>query len=326
MKFSIRYLKEIRAFTEIKSNLYFVQDKVLKYKFHQNNEEIPFKGTYIKNVVDRFCVTGYDYYLDIATNKIVSPKSIHNYYFTLINNNELMLYNSSSEFLIYNIVTSETLNRFSLSENKGISKIINEDRFIIVNESNDISLENSSNEVFWNNIFNVLAQSDTVYGPDKILENNGKLYFTLSSRQGKSGLFVLDVETGEQISFFDKLKFALSKDEEFIYTSEYQNNFCRINTNTQEKEEYPINELIKENGFESVHDHRFTVKKGILYFTQSMGGPTAKLGVIDLENQKMLYTYDFPISSGAIGSIQVNQGRIYIHTQDKTLHIFEPED
>lgn len=96
-----------------------------------------------------------------------------------------------------------------------------------------------------------------------------------------------------------------------------------LNTQTNEIKRIDIlDELKKYN----IHpDSQFVVQDGLVYFKQSMGSDIARIGVIDPNQKKILWKYDFPIGSGGVNSINVQNNRIYAHTQDKTLHIFERE-
>ncbi len=190
-------------------------------------------------------------------------------------------------------------------------------------KANSISLQG---KLIWQTHFKNLCGVDTVYPQNEVLESNEKLYIVISSQGGRKGLFVIDLKTGKEIGFYKDLVFRPFKDNDSIYISTYQNKFCRIDSKTDKIVEYELNEIVKKNGFESLHDHRFCVSNNILYFTQTLGSKVAKLGVIDLNNQTMVYKYDFPKESGAIGSIQVSNERIYVHTQDNTLHIFQKEN
>jgi len=56
-----------------------------------------------------------------------------------------------------------------------------------------------------------------------------------------------------------------------------------------------------------------------------MGDDYARVGVIDPDLGKVIWKYEFPDQSGAVGGIKVAGNRIYAHAQDFTLHIFEKE-
>ena len=60
-------------------------------------------------------------------------------------------------------------------------------------------------------------------------------------------------------------------------------------------------------------------------FTQTLGDDKAKLGVLDWGKKELIYKHDFDPKNGAIGSIQVSETRMFVHTQDNILHIFEKE-
>jgi len=117
------------------------------------------------------------------------------------------------------------------------------------------------------------------------------------------------------------------QENNYIYSYKLDFIVLKIDAISNKIIEYRLADLLIQNGFDPNSDlRRSTVSNNILYFTQTLGSKVAKLGVIDLNNQTMVYKYDFPKESGAIGSIQVSNERIYVHTQDNTLHIFQKEN
>ena len=184
------------------------------------------------------------------------------------------------------------------------------------------SLSEAGKEI-WRHAYSELTESDSTNLYSQILCIYDKLFFVLAGDDG-GGLFCLDVKSGNIIK-----KFPLSRpiflDNDMLYTSQYENVLCRVNTKTLELEEWNCNDLIKENGFLSIHDHRCDVVNGEFCFTQTLGDDKAKLGVLDWDKKELIYKHNFEPQNGAIGSIHVSETRMFVHTQDNTLHIFEKE-
>ncbi len=176
----------------------------------------------------------------------------------------------------------------------------------------------------WQQTFTDLTESESANLNSQILNSEDKLFFVVTGN-GRKGLFVLDIRTGQVLKKFEGLSHEIFKDEEYIYTTSFENILCRINIKTLELEEWDCNTLIKENNFESIHDHRCDVVDGKFCFTQSLGDNKAKLGVLDWRVKELVYQYDFEPKNGAIGSIQVSSTRMFASTQDNTLHIFQKE-
>ena len=159
----------------------------------------------------------------------------------------------------------------------------------------------------------------------QVLNSDSKLFFVITGND-KKGRFALDIETGDVLKKFDNLCYEIFKDGGYIYTTKFENILCRINTRTLELEEWDCNALIVKNDFHSIHDHRCNVIDGKFCFTQSLGDNKSKLGVLDWEKKELVYKYNFEPGNGAIGSIQVNNTRMFVLTQDNTLHILEKEE
>lgn len=175
-------------------------------------------------------------------------------------------------------------------------------------------------EILWQHSFSELIGSEKATLRGDIIETKGKLFFVVSGT-----LFCVDTHSGEILHKFEGLGRPIFQDQDHIYTTKYENILCRINPNTYKLEQWDANQLIKDNGIESIQDHRCTAHNGLFYFTQSLGDIKAKLGVLDFDKKELLFKHEFEPQNGAIGSIQANDNRIFVHTQDNTLHIFEKE-
>jgi outer membrane protein assembly factor BamB len=174
----------------------------------------------------------------------------------------------------------------------------------------------------WQTSFKDLAQCETVYTYSELLESNQKIYFQLQS-ENRKGIFCIDIHTGKEIALYSEGYGFLVQDEHYVYTSKYENILCKINPKTNECEEWDVDKLIKSNGFDSISDHRCVAQDGKLYFTQTLGDTKAKLGVLNTLNKTLIFKHEFEPKNGGISSIQVSEDRIFIHTQDNTLHIFD---
>lgn len=174
----------------------------------------------------------------------------------------------------------------------------------------------------WQVGFQDLVEAKDVIFLNPILGTEGKLFFILIN-QNKKGLFVLDTESGKQIGFYPNIDGYLAKDLEHIYSVKYPNILCVVDVKSGECQEWDVDKLIKENGFESIADHRFVAEDGIIYFTQSMGAENAKAGVLDTLKRELVWKHDFKQENAGIKTISVQDGNIYINMGDDTLYFFE---
>ncbi|NLD48818.1 MAG: hypothetical protein GX660_16770 [Clostridiaceae bacterium] len=233
--------------------------------------------------------------------------------------------NSGNKILkgIYNLKTLRLERKFEKLGFNGIYLMVDNEFFVSINKQN-IALFNLENDLKWQHSFSELIQSENAFLHSRILSSNDKLFFVIDGGENR-GLFCIDSNTGKALHKYDKLWYELFQDQNLIYTTMFENTLCKINTESFEVEEWNVNDLIKENGFESMHDHRCVAHDNMFYFTQSLGDNKAKLGVLDWEKKELVYKHDFEPKNGAIGSIQVSKMRMFVHTQDNTLHIFEKE-
>lgn len=158
----------------------------------------------------------------------------------------------------------------------------------------------------------------------KLIYDFNRLFLVLEC-QKSCDLYVLDIESGNILEKLEGFCNEIFQDNQFIYTTKFNNCLCRINSETLEIEVWDVNELIKLNGFDNIHDHRCKASNNKFYFTQTIGSSNAKFGILDWEKKELIYKYDFEPQNGGIGSINVELNKIFIHTQDKSLNIFELE-
>ncbi|MES2556223.1 MAG: hypothetical protein V4604_08740 [Bacteroidota bacterium] len=176
----------------------------------------------------------------------------------------------------------------------------------------------------WGVALDELTQSDTVYSYFELLEIRQKLYFRLASEK-RTGVFCLDLQTGKEVQLYDDCSGFLVKDQQFVYSAKFRDKVCVIDTETDTFHEWDVHQLIQENGFMTISDHRAAASNGLLYFTQSLGADFAKVGILDTTTRQLKWKYDFLPENGAIGSIHLQGKYLFIHMQDNTLFVFEPE-
>ncbi|MCG8699649.1 MAG: hypothetical protein MI922_16460, partial [Bacteroidales bacterium] len=220
---------------------------------------------------------------------------------------------------------------FSLKNIEWLADVGGSQPRMLVKDKNLISTTNSivksfilNNGITWQKSYSELTKSNKANLHSQILNGDDKLFFVVTGNERK-GLFALDIKTGEVLKKFDGLCYEIFKEGNYIYTTQFENILCRINTKTLELETWDCNIMVTDNGFHRIHDHRCDVVNNRFCFTQSLGDNKAKLGVLDWDRKELVYKYEFKPENGAIGSVHVNDTRIFVHTQDNTLHIFEKE-
>ncbi|MGV8828997.1 MAG: hypothetical protein ACWA6U_11820 [Breznakibacter sp.] len=224
---------------------------------------------------------------------------------------------------LYNIKTFRLEREFDKLGYNGVYLMLNDELFVSRNKQ-FIALFNLENDTIWQHSFTDLIQSEPATLRGKILGYNDKLFFVVDGNENQ-GMLCIDSLTGKVLHEFRGFSYELFQNVSFIYTTKYENILCKIDTESLEVEEWNVNDLIKENGFDSIHDHRCAAHDNKFYFSQSLGDNKAKLGVLDWDKKKLVFRYEFKPVNGAVRSVHVNDTRIFVHTQDNTLHIFEKE-
>lgn len=248
---------------------------------------------------------------------VMKHKFSNGNYLAVTNDGESITWN------LYDLEHFKIIQQYGVLGFNGVYLVIDERSFISKNKKK-ISLFNFENEIIWELFFSELLQDETATLNSEVIKINNKLYFVaLGAESG--GLFCLDVNSGKVLIHYPSVSRFLVKDENYIYSSKYENILCKINPITNEIEEWDANQLVNDNGFENIHDHRCTADNGLVYFTQTLGDNKAKFGILDTNKKELVYKYDFEPKNRGIGSIQVSNDRIYISTQDNTLHIFEKD-
>ena len=200
----------------------------------------------------------------------------------------------------------------------GIYQVLNDNLFLSQNNEK-FGVFTFENKCVWECNYKDLfsAYEPIGAGTTNIIKVNNKLYVELDKT------YCLDIETGKKEQVYD-YKFTTSENEflyglQFLSMTEFQLAILDTKSNTVK-----IIDVSDEfNQLNVYPDNRIIVKDGLVYFSQNMGDIIAKIGVLNPETGKILWKYDFDKKNGMLSTIKVNGNRIYAHTQDKTLHIFE---
>ena len=157
-----------------------------------------------------------------------------------------------------------------------------ENKYFISKNKKQIGLFDFNNQPIWLKPFSDFTSSETNFIGARMISINDKLFFQVSSEE-KGGLFCVNVMTGKLLNFYSEVRMQfLVNDRNFIYSVKYPNIICIVNPFNGECIEWDANDLIKENSFDSVSDHRCVAHEGLIYFTQNLGADFAKLGVLTL--------------------------------------------
>jgi hypothetical protein len=203
----------------------------------------------------------------------------------------------------------------------GIYQILNEDLFLTQNNEK-FAVFTFDNTCVWEIYFkDLFKEYESIgAGTTNIIHVSNKLFIELDKT------YCINIETGKKENDFD-VKLTTSESV-FLYGFQFHNieviELTILNAKTNELRIINIEKEFKKH---NVHpDQRIIVNQGLVYFSQNMGTHQAKVGVFDPEKCKILWLQVFEKENGMVGTIKVNGNRIYAHTQDNTIHIFEKTD
>ncbi|MDF4202618.1 hypothetical protein PXD56_06620 [Maribacter sp. SA7] len=227
------------------------------------------------------------------------------------------------EEIIYGVFrkSQRNIEWIELANKKHIQLFVNND--CIISTSEDMIYGDTSNgDSIWNHsLSNLLDIYNSSLTNNFILIRDKLMIQVYDGKQGS--LFIIDLNSGKIHKVLDGFRRFVYQDGENIFTTRFENILCKLNIESFEFENWDVNELIKGNGFNSIHDHRSLCFQDMFYFTETLGDTKAKFGVLDIVNKKLLFKYDFRPENGGISTIQKVGNTIYICTKDNTLHIFE---
>ena len=214
-------------------------------------------------------------------------------------------------------------------ENNFIKKIF--DNFFISILQKKISFYelNSGNEKWQQSFSSLMPSQETeeIFISQEIIEISNVIYFTLNTNN-QNICFGLDAETGKVLKQFPNILGDLIQENEYIYFL-YYNNITRLNTTNDAIEKWDIQDLLDKAEIGYLYFPRWAVLEGQIYFSQTKGSDIhsgkkgARFGILDFEKKELIFKDQLDPKYGTIGNIKVSKERLYLHTQDSTLHVFE---
>jgi len=231
---------------------------------------------------------------------------IDNRLITLFSKNVSII--AESEVLQYNKIYS--INKFILLQN--------------IDQSQIELLSTSSLIKLWTLSFTELTGSEEIGLYSDLVVVGNKLFFYLTNRkyQGIAATYCIDINTGKLIKEISEFTGDVKHFDGMLYTANAED-IEIMNPETFTVEKFNIKSEMDKNDLQRIDYARWVVSDNKLYFGQNFGAHQAKVGVVDLRTMKITDKHVFERKCGSIGTIKVSGNKLYVHTQDETLHIFE---
>jgi hypothetical protein len=270
-------------------------------------------------------------WIDINTGKIIKlnvSKQLNEVVSFICDNQKYLIFamvNEEIEVVKYYLIKEENYKYISeLKHIKNPHKVFNNNIICLGNNSLiccDFLLKK------WElSFFDLMGPGNVNLHSDIIVHGN-KIFFYLSGTELQR-TFCVDLETGKVLKEYSELQGFSRIEGNNLYNLFFEKlTVLDLLTNTLKV--YNLEYLLVSNGIERVDYDKWLVKKGLIYFVQTKGADKnfadkgSVVAILDPFKSKLLWQYTFHPECGLIGSIQATNKRLYVHTQDKTLHVFE---
>jgi hypothetical protein len=315
--------EKVLRFSFIDNNIFIINsNKELTVNESIINEgQFSFFGTYrnLQIVFDQENFSSLMYNINGDLVEQIKEYALRNI-FTFSNTNSLVGGNDGTDIFygIYNFSDKSLLKRFNHLGLNGVSFVINDILFLSQNNEKFgvFTFDNVCVwEVYFKDLFNEYEPIGA--GRTNILKTETDLYIELDKT------YRININTGKLQKTYEQ-KYT-NCEGEFLYGLQFLSmkkfELAILNTKTDVVEIIDISNEF--NRLKIYPDNKITVSNKLIYFSQNMGDNIAKVGILNPENGNVLWKYDFEKRNGMIGTIKINQNKIYVHTQDKKLHIFE---
>ncbi|MBP2617882.1 hypothetical protein [Chryseobacterium jejuense] len=254
---------------------------------------------------------------------IIHQKLTQSIYFVGINDGDDIFY------ALYDINDFSIRTKYSdLGFKNNISFI--DSKYFISRNKYQIGLFTLENKNVWNHSFKEYLDTPTTESQKALVIHQNMISFIIFS-EGITKCVILDVMTGNVLNEYPGLYGEMILDVNEIYFLS-SDNISILNIETQVVQTYSITEIFEPTEIKRLLFPRWVVKNGIIYFTQSggvdmhSGSRGAIFGALDAVSLKILWYERLSKEHGIIGTIQVENEKIYLHTQDKILFVFEKEN
>jgi len=210
-------------------------------------------------------------------------------------------------------------------------KVFSQDYYIQVYHDEKILINYSldSGAEIWKKDFTEFLYTPVTECQRELIKYKNHLYFIVYS-EGVTKCICLDISTGNLLKECSGLYGEMILEEDRLYFLS-PDHISILNTETQEVVTHTVTDIFESTEIKRLLFPRWFIKNGIIYFTQSggvdmhSGSRGAIFGALDAFSLKILWYERLSKEHGIIGTIQVEGDRIYVHTQDKTLFIYEHE-
>jgi hypothetical protein len=157
-----------------------------------------------------------------------------------------------------------------------------------------------------------------------IIDYNEILVFYAKSKEQCSTL-CLQQSTGELVKRLDNYGGYYKQYQNCLYFTSAQYQLGILDLDTLQVQVIDFRSILEPKKLEFWYD-KFVIDGNDFYFVQNIGAKVARIGIINLILKEIVWLYEFKPQNGQVHDIQLHNNRLYVHTRDNTLHIFEKQE
>jgi len=325
MKYITQSFNKVKKIEIVNGILCVLSDKKIiineknKYFVNFNSETI---YTYKNNIF-----SDENFYYNLLVKELITISELENYFYSNIFFKDKMLF-TNNDCKIYSFEKETIIKQFPFFLEGSVCLLF--EKNMLIRYSNNISnYEIDTLEKKWEQTFSSLMKEEKVTISNEILEISGTIYFILFGEE-KKACFGLDANTGKVLKTIPNVVGELIAENEFIYFL-HSEKITIFNTTNDQITTWEIENIMIQNGIDRLWFPRWAVNNGLIYFSQSKnsdihsGNNGSKFGILDPLKKELIWQHQLSCENGTIGEIKVYNDNIYLHTQDKTLFVFEKE-
>jgi hypothetical protein len=207
----------------------------------------------------------------------------------------------------------------------GIRTILDDNIFLSISQTEINAYELKSNKLIWSQTFDDLVrnlkENSNFYFDPIIYDNSVYLYLTDSKYSSIFSVVRLNAKTGIKEIEFEGFGGVLTKSQSKIYMLRH-GKVQQIDLISNQVMECDYSEQLNELNI-SMYWDRFTIHNNLLYFIQGDSTPKNSVGIIDLESNSIVDSFDFPAKDGMefIHEIREVNNKIIVQLSESKLMI-----
>jgi hypothetical protein len=200
---------------------------------------------------------------------------------------------------------------------------IHNSSFVSLNNSGQIgcyNLDNEASEKWLLNLPDIYLQEDEISVGSFIIVKDR--IFILCRTKYDAFTVCVDAETGEVVRKIEEVKSDLKEFNGKLYCVKGFDKIGKLNQDDFTLELFGYSQILRPIDMTIRSSNFYISGENYLFFVDGGAMPKNRFGVIDMNNGKLVHTETFA-KNLLIGNLDVRGNRIFVHTSDNELHVYE---